>query len=136
MPSTILLCEANPVLRALVREILDGRDVVIHEALTGQESVDLARRLRPDLVILDLVMPDRSGLEVLEDLRSDALLAGTPVLICTGVKDSLDVEAAILLGADRYLQKPFEAAELVSAVDKLLAASNSVSGAAREPGPV
>ncbi len=122
MPSTILLCEANPVLRALVREILDGRDVVIDEALTGQESVDLARRLRPDLVILDLVMPDRSGLEVLEDLRSDALLAGTPVLICTGVKDSLDVEAAILLGADRYLQKPFEAAELVSAVDKLLAA--------------
>ncbi len=90
--------------------------------MTGQESVDLARRLRPDLVILDLVMPDRSGLEVLEDLRSDALLAGTPVLICTGVKDSLDVEAAILLGADRYLQKPFEAAELVSAVDKLLAA--------------
>jgi CheY-like chemotaxis protein len=120
--STILLCEDNPVLRALVREILAGRDLAIHEAVTGQESIDLARTVRPDMIILDVVMPDCSGLEVLEELRTDPLLAGTPVLICTGVTDSLDVEAAVLLGADRYLQKPFQAAELVSAVDDLLAA--------------
>jgi CheY-like chemotaxis protein len=120
--STILLCEDNPVLRALVREILDGRSVVIHDAATAQESLDLARRLRPDMIILDVVLPDRSGLEVLEELRADRLLSGTPVLICTGATESLDVEAAVLLGADRYLQKPFRADDLVSAVDDLLAA--------------
>lgn len=67
----------------LVRASLEGDEYSIAEARNGDESIELARRLRPDLIVLDVMMPGRSGLEVLTELRGDQELAGTLVIMLT-----------------------------------------------------
>lgn len=120
MTATILLCEDQEPMRKLVRAALEDGDYTILDACDGDESLELARRHRPDLVILDLVMPGRSGLDVLAELRSDPALAATPVLMTTASTGSLDPEATAWFGADRYLPKPFRPLELAVVVGELL----------------
>lgn len=126
MSSTILVCDDEDVLRRLIRAGLERRaraqerGYEISEARDGEEALALARQLRPDLVILDLMMPGRSGLDVLEELRSDPDLLATPVIVLTGRAQTEDREAVERAGADRYLTKPFLIPELTAAVDELL----------------
>src|SRR5688572_5113891 len=78
--ATVLICDDEPSLRELIRVSLDG-PYQFAEADDGEESLEMARRLRPDLVILDMMMPRRNGLEVLTELRRDADLAQTAVIV-------------------------------------------------------
>jgi CheY-like chemotaxis protein len=109
-------------MRNLIRAALEERHYTIVEACDGEESLELARKVCPDLVILDLVMPGRSGLDVLAEFRSDPVLAATPVVISTATRRSLDPDSAADFGADRYLSKPFSPSELVRVIDELLGA--------------
>jgi CheY-like chemotaxis protein len=118
--ATVLLCDDEDVLRQLVRATLDNGEYSIVEATDGDESLELARRLRPDVIVLDMMMPGRSGLEVLEELRGDPKLASTPVIMLTARARQADREAAAAAGADRYLAKPFSPLELISLVEELL----------------
>jgi two-component system, OmpR family, phosphate regulon response regulator PhoB len=114
---TILICEDDQNLRQLVRVILgDGYRFV--EALSGPEAFELALELRPDLIILDLMLPGASGLEVLRELREQLPAAETPVVVMSawGHAD----QAALDAGADRFLPKPFEPEELATIVTKVL----------------
>jgi CheY-like chemotaxis protein len=77
--ATVLICEDEPSLRELIRISLDG-PYRFAEAEDGEESLEIARRLKPDVVILDVMMPRRSGLEVLAELRRDEELANTRVI--------------------------------------------------------
>ncbi len=120
MAATVLICDDEDVLRALVRATLDGDGYQLVEARDGDESLELAKRLRPDLILLDMMMPGRSGLEILGELRDDPVFRTTPVLMLTARTQSSDREAAARLGADRFLAKPFSPRELVSVVDELL----------------
>jgi CheY-like chemotaxis protein len=122
LPATILICDDEEPLRRLVRSALDGRGHEIVESRDGDEALDLARATRPDLVILDLKMPGRTGLEVLTELRSDPRLADTRVLVLTASAHPPNREAVLAAGADRFLAKPFSPLELVSIVDGLLRA--------------
>lgn len=122
MTATILLCEDQEPMRKLVRAALEDGDYTILEACDGDESLELARKHRPDLVILDLVMPGRSGLDILAELRSDPALAATPVVMTTASKRSFDSDATAWFGADRYLFKPFSPFELALVVEELLEA--------------
>jgi len=117
--ATILVCDDEAVMRALVRAALEEDGYSIAEARDGDESLDLIRRLRPDLVILDMMMPGRTGLDVLNELRGDSELSGTPVLMLTAKAQADDRVAAERAGADRYLSKPFRLAELAAAVAEL-----------------
>jgi CheY-like chemotaxis protein len=121
-PATLLLCDDEPVLRMLVRATLESDEYAIVEASDGAESLDLARKLRPDIVVLDMMMPGRSGIDVLRELRSDPELASVPVVMLTARARTADREAALDAGADRYLAKPFSPLELISVVEELLAA--------------
>lgn len=121
MATTLLLCDDEPALRLLVRATLERDDYSIVEASDGDESLDLARRHRPDIVVLDMMMPGRSGLDVLRELRSDPELAGIPVVMLTARARAADRDAAVAAGADRYLAKPFSPLELISVVEELLA---------------
>ena len=123
MSRTVLICDNEEVLRALVRAALDGHGYELVEARDGDESVELARRVRPDLIVLDMMMPGRTGLEVLQELRSDGALAAVPVVMLTARTQAADREAAAAGGADRFLPKPFSPLELASIVDELLAAT-------------
>lgn len=122
MAATILVCDDRESLRELARGALAGNGYTIVEACDGDESLALARQLRPDLVVLDLVMPGRSGHEVLLELRRDPFLSETPVIVCTAARKTMSDRVAAELGADRYLEKPFRPTELATAVSELLKA--------------
>jgi CheY-like chemotaxis protein len=117
--ATVLICEDEPALRELIRVSLEG-PYEFAEADDGEESLAVARRLRPDLVILDVMMPRRSGIEVLTELRRDDTLASTPVIVLTAQPETR--EEALQKGADRVIEKPFVPDDISSAVEEVLAA--------------
>jgi|SRR5687767_1267143 DNA-binding response OmpR family regulator len=116
--ATVLICDDEPSLRELIRVSLDG-PYQFAEADDGEESLEMARRLRPDLVILDMMMPRRNGLEVLTELRRDADLAQTAVIVLTA--QPATKEEALRKGADLVMVKPFEPQQITAAVEEVLA---------------
>ncbi len=114
---TILIAEDERSLRELVRATLGG-EYRYAEADDGREALDRVRQERPDLVILDLMLPGRSGLEVLAELRGHAQTRDTPVIIISAWSHA--EEAAVAAGASRFFPKPFEPDELKIAVRALL----------------
>jgi DNA-binding response OmpR family regulator len=116
--ATVLICEDEPSLRELIRVSLDG-PYDFAEADDGEESLAVARRVKPDVVILDVMMPRRSGLEVLTELRRDEAFADTRVIVLTAQPASR--EEALREGADIVMVKPFEPDEIAAAVEEVLA---------------
>ncbi|MEX2644854.1 MAG: response regulator [Gaiellaceae bacterium] len=123
MPARILICDNEDALRELVRATLapDGHQII--EARDGDESLEAARRELPDLIVLDMMMPGRTGLEVLRELRADPRLGATPVVMLTARTQLADEQAAVDAGADRFVGKPFSPLELAAVVDALLEGS-------------
>ena len=114
----ILICEDEPTLRELIRASLSGV-YQFAEARDGFDALGLARELEPDAVVLDLMLPRKSGFEVLAELREDERLRSIPVLVMTAWSDMLD--DALAAGADAFISKPFDPDDLKIAVDELLA---------------
>jgi two-component system, OmpR family, phosphate regulon response regulator PhoB len=113
----VLICDDEPSLRELVRVSLHG-DYRFSEAHDGNQSIELARKMRPDLVILDLMMPGRSGLDVLAEIRADPDLATMRVIVLTAQPES--IERALELGADEVIVKPFMPGDLATTARALL----------------
>ena len=114
---TILICEDEAVLRELFRAVL-GPGYTYIEAADGIEGLELAQSHAPDLIVLDLMLPKRSGFEVLAAIREDPALRETPVVVLTAWSHvETQVERA---GADRFISKPFEPLELETIVRELL----------------
>jgi DNA-binding response OmpR family regulator len=114
---TILICEDEPTLRELVQAVL-GPGYRYLEAVDGEEALEVAESVVPDLVLLDLMLPGTSGFEVLQAIRAKPALRSTPVIVLTAWTH---VEpAALAAGADRFVTKPFEPDELGAVVRELL----------------
>jgi CheY-like chemotaxis protein len=116
--ATVLICDDEPSLRELIRVSLNG-DYEFAEADDGVECLELARRVRPDVVVLDVMMPRRSGLEVLDDMRRDEALADTAVIVLTAQPAARD--DALRGGADMVIEKPFTPDDISNAVEEVLA---------------
>ena len=116
--ATVLICDDEPSLRELIRVSLDGA-YSFAEADDGEMSLEIARRLKPDVVILDIMMPRRNGLDVLSELRRDEGLAATAVIVLTAQPAMRD--AALSRGADVVMVKPFEPHQITAAVAEVLA---------------
>jgi DNA-binding response OmpR family regulator len=116
--ATVLICDDEPSLRELIRVSLDGPYQFV-EADDGEESLELARSVRPDVVILDMMMPRRSGLEVLNALRREEELADMRVIVLTAQPATR--EQALHAGADIVMVKPFEPQQIAAAVKEVLA---------------
>jgi CheY-like chemotaxis protein len=114
---TILICEDEAALRELVRASLDS-GYEFAEAGDGYVALQLARELRPDAIILDLMLPGMSGLEVLAEVRADEQLRDTPVLVITAWSETHD--DLVAAGADDYLPKPFDPDQLQAKLAKLV----------------
>ncbi len=117
-PTKVLVVEDDPSVRGLLNTLLsaEGYDVVTaSDGLAGLVKVASAR---PALVLLDLMMPDLGGVRVLEELREDPELRGTPVLVVTGKVDAVP-GMRDLLGEDNVFVKPFAVAELLARVDEV-----------------
>lgn len=122
MRPKVLICDNEEPLRDLVRATLDDGRYEIVEARDGEESLEFARRERPDLILLDMMMPGKSGLDVLAELRREPAFEATPILMLTARAQAADREAAVGAGADRFVLKPFSPLELATAVEDLLEA--------------
>jgi two-component system, OmpR family, phosphate regulon response regulator PhoB len=119
--SRLLIVEDQPDIRRLVRWSLELEPHELHEAANGAEGLALARRVRPDLVLLDVMMPgDLDGLTVCAQIKADADLAGVRVVMLTARAQSTDRAAALAAGADAFLAKPFSPLELIETIARLL----------------
>jgi len=104
-------------LRELVRVVLGGSYRFV-EAEDGEQALELARRDRPDLIVLDVMLPRLNGLEVLAELRRDAELSTIPVVIVTAWSHAQSL--AVSSGADHFVSKPFDPDDLKRPVEELL----------------
>ncbi|HYZ76288.1 MAG TPA: response regulator [Gaiellaceae bacterium] len=118
-PPSVLVCDDEPNLRELIRLSLGPRYAFV-EAADGEQALALARALRPQLVILDLMMPRLNGLDVLSKLKADPELMATPVLVVTAQPAS--EEEARANGADGVIVKPFGPEELAELAAGLVGA--------------
>jgi CheY-like chemotaxis protein len=117
---TILIVDDEPNLRNLVHATIDSPVYQVIEACDGEEAWTLIKERKPDLVLLDLKMPRRSGLEVLMAIRADPELRGIQVMVLTSSDQQSDIDAGILAGADYYLTKPFSPLDLLTRVEEAL----------------
>jgi DNA-binding response OmpR family regulator len=113
----ILVCEDDASLRELICAILRD-EYEVREAADGDEALLLARAFRPELMVLDVMLPGRSGLEVLGDVRSSAETAAIPVIAISAWDNVAD--QALDAGADAFLRKPFLPDELTDRVREML----------------
>ena len=121
MPATILVADDDPLLRELVRFKLEAAGHMVTFATDGDDALTAAQGKRPDLIILDSMMPVLSGPEVLRALKDDPVTAAIPVLMLTSRKSQDDIVGALRGGASDYLTKPFLPDELAMRVEGLLA---------------
>jgi two-component system phosphate regulon response regulator PhoB len=116
----ILVVDDEPDITALVAYHLARSGYRVSTAATGLEALQAAREEQPALVVLDLMLPELSGFQVLERIRADKSLADTPVLMLTARREEPDRVKGLSLGADDYLVKPFSPQELVLRVRNIL----------------
>ena len=117
---SVLIADDEPHVVELVRVTLEDERVRVFEAADGQTALAVAGALTIDLVLLDVQLPDVSGLEVCRALRADPRLAGTRIVMLTAAAQQDDVARGLAAGADDYLTKPFSPVRLLSLVDRLL----------------
>lgn len=120
----ILIADDNPANAELLEAHLDGAGYETRIAADGDETLAAAREWRPDVVLLDVMMPKLSGFEVCKRLRQDAATKSTGVLMVTALDQPSDVERALDAGTDDFLTKPISKAELVIRINALLDARN------------
>ncbi|RZL16710.1 MAG: response regulator [Hymenobacter sp.] len=118
---TILLLEDNDQIRANTAELLGMAGYAVQPAANGQLGVQLALASKPDLVVCDIMMPELDGYGVLQIFNQNPQLAGVPFIFLTAKTERADIRRGMDLGADDYLIKPFNKAELLSAVASRLA---------------
>jgi two-component system phosphate regulon response regulator PhoB len=123
----ILVVDDEPDLLELVRVTLAQAGHQVETAVSGREALDALRRRRPDLLILDLMLPDVSGTELCRRLRSERETAALPVLMLTAKADEVDRVVGFEIGADDYVTKPFSPRELALRVAALLRRSATPS---------
>ena len=118
MPA-ILVVDDQPTIRALLRAALEREGYRVLEAVDGAGALRQARS-HPDLVLLDIALPDISGLEVCRRLKADPSTASTPVLLLTGLAQPSDQRSIRAVGAAGCIEKPFSPADLVSQIRSVL----------------
>ena len=121
MAKRVLIAEDEPSIVTSLEFLMRRAGYETRVASDGEEALQLLPVFRPHLVLLDIMLPRRSGLEVCREIRADASLAGTRVLMLTAKGGQRDQERGVEAGADDYLTKPFSTQELVARAQALLA---------------
>jgi DNA-binding response OmpR family regulator len=117
----LLLADDDPELIGILVKRLQVLECDIITASNGAEALALVKEKRPDAVILDVMMPQMNGWEVCKSIRSDQALRHTPVMMLTGIGESLNEITSPLYGADDHVDKPFNFSELLFKIRRLLA---------------
>lgn len=133
MASTVLCIEDDADIRELIRYNLEREGFRVLEAASGEEGLAAVRSSRPDLILLDLMLPGIQGLEVCRRLRSHDDTAATPLIMVSAKGEEPDVVAGLEMGADDFVAKPFSPRELVARVRSVLRRGPSRETGARPP---
>ena len=126
MARTILVVDDEPTLRETLVDALEGEGFRVVSAADGREALTAFRSERPDLVLLDLMLPELSGIEVCRIIRAES---GVPIVMLTAKDSELDKVVGLELGADDYVTKPFSLRELTARVRALFRRSEQTSDA-------
>ncbi len=132
MTKHILVIDDEPDIRELVRFGLTQEGFSVETAATGQIGLDCVARRKPDLIVLDLMLPDISGTEVCRKLRAQSTTAQLPVVMLTARSEEMDRVVGFELGADDYLTKPFSSRELALRVKAVLRRSGPSKSGERQ----
>jgi len=116
----IVVADDDPITLIFLRTLLEDRGHVVMTAEDGADALTLVRSEMPDLLVTDLVMPFRSGLEIIREIREDLHLRHMPVMLISMKDKEQDIVHGLEEGADDYVVKPFHALELAARVKKLL----------------
>jgi DNA-binding response OmpR family regulator len=123
--TTILVVDDDPVIQTLLHVNFEMEGYKVVEAVDGVEGLERARADRPDVVVLDIMMPKMNGLEVASALKADPVTAGIPVILLSAKAQESDIKAGQSTGAEDYMTKPFDPLDLLDRVAALLARQRS-----------
>jgi len=120
-PVKVVCIEDEPEMIELIKLILRRRNFELIGAVGGREGLSTVRKVKPDLVLLDLMMPDMDGWEVYQQMKADDDLNGIPVIVVTAKAQSIDKVLGLHIAkVDDYVTKPFGPQELLASVKKVL----------------
>jgi putative two-component system response regulator len=128
----ILVIDDDPDTIEFLRIVFTVRGRDVTGARTGMEGLNLARQLQPDLIMVDIMMPDIDGYEVTRQLRADPATANIPIVILTARSSLADQTQGLEAGANRFVVKPVGISTLVEVANSMLAGRSSVTSPAQE----
>jgi CheY-like chemotaxis protein len=117
---TVVIADDEPSMRLLVHATIESDDYTVVEAGDGTQAWEMIQQHKPSLVLLDVQMPGKSGLEVLQLVKADPSLTSTRVILLTAKAQESDIETGLIAGADFYLTKPFSPLDLLTRVEEAL----------------
>ena len=126
MPQKILIVDDNPDSVAIMRSILENRGYQVYVAASGTEALQVVSTEALDLVLLDVMMPEMSGIEVLQQIKDNSQTGRLAVILVTAKTHDEDVMVGYQYGADYYITKPFTAKQLLYGIDLVLGKGESV----------
>jgi DNA-binding response OmpR family regulator len=125
LPEKILVCDDEPFILKALTFVVRKEGHTVLEAKNGEEALEIIRAERPRVVFLDLMMPKKTGYEVLEEVRKSPELKGVYVILLTAKGQDSDRERGLALGANEFMTKPFSPAAIVSRLREILAAGGA-----------
>ncbi len=120
MAKAILVADDDPDILSIVSMSLETQGYTVHKATNGREAVDAAREHHPDLVLLDMMMPELSGYEAVGELKADPATRDIVIVGLSAKAMASDMERATDAGIDGYITKPFRIAQVLAAVEEHL----------------
>ena len=135
MAARILVADDSVTIQKVVELTFSKEGFVLVQARSGEETIHKAKEQRPDLILLDLVMPDKNGYEVCAALRAEAVLRSVPIIMLAGTFEGYDKDKGARVGANDFVTKPFESQVLIGKVKQLLFAKTLDLGVAAPAAP-
>ena len=120
----ILIVDDEPNIVLALELLMKKEGYEVHTVSDGERAVQAAKELRPDLILLDIMMPKMDGYEVCQSIRSDALLKDVRIIMLTAKGREIEREKGMALGADLYITKPFSTRQVVMKVREILTAKS------------
>jgi CheY-like chemotaxis protein len=120
MPNSVLIIDDDKWIAMSTAMVLEAEGFKVHSALSGPEGIEMVRRLKPGLVLLDIMMPGMDGWETLERLKADPECAATPVIVFTAREQREGRARSRQLGAVEYVRKPFRPEALAQTIRRFV----------------
>lgn len=120
MSKTILIVDDEPNIVLSLEFLMKREGFEVQTAGDGQAAIEMLAARRPDLMILDVMMPRKNGFEVCKEVRADPALSGLPIILLSAKGREVEIAKGLSLGADAYITKPFSTHELVAQVKEML----------------